>query len=181
VRPVEEIEKEISAVDDRSDRRAADQVDPGDCFLSSWADGITRSKLQYELEIAKNGGLSEFPALFDLDGNRVPAKLINAKYGQCWALLDENWRFIGFVSRPRLEPVKDPANLSQWVYQPTKRSAANLRKKGFVEGVEMAPARAQIVGSGHGLSGSAWATIVRADRGCPAEIVEKNCGLDLSR
>jgi hypothetical protein len=130
-----------------------------DGFLSQWAHGITAQKAELQAEILRDGGLAEFPALYDLEGARVPAKLITVKdkfrFGRpksLWALIDPanpNGKYLGFVPRP-----------SRGV-----RSIANLRAKGYVEGTELAPAEADIVGTGTGLSGSAWAVKVRTDRG----------------
>ena len=144
----------------RHEQDAIDSFDRCDTdgFLSQWASGICAQKARLAAQIAENGGMAEFPALFDLEGRRVPAKLIQVadrfRYGQrsVWALIDPvnpEGRFLGFVN---------PSTGG-------KRSIANLRDKGYVEGYEMAPARADIVGTGHGLSGSAWAATVRTDRG----------------
>jgi hypothetical protein len=132
-----------------------------DGFVSQWADGILASKMRLQAEIERNNGMSEFPALFDLEGNRLPAKLITVPdrfkgYGTrtCWALCDPaTGRFTGvFVT---------PATIG------SKRSENCLARKGYRQGTEMAPAKADIVGYGRGLSGNAWAAIVRTDGGYP--------------
>ena len=131
-----------------------------DGFLSQWADGIHANKMRLQAEIERNGGKASFPALFDLEGNRVPAKLITVAdrfrgYGtrNVWAIVDpETGKFTGKFVNPSTGG---------------KRSIANLEAKGYREGREMAPAKADIIGTGRGLSGSAWAATVRTDRGWP--------------
>ncbi len=148
-----------------------------DGFLSQWASGIEANRLDLQAQVVRNGGLWEFPALFDLEGKRVPAKLIEVRdrfkgYGtrSVWAIVDPATnKFTGqFVSRPSVELYdvynKDMGCMVQAV-RVTKRAAANLAKKGFKEGHEMAPAKAEIIGTGHGLSGRAWAAVVRTDKG----------------
>lgn len=121
-----------------------------DGFLSQWALGIGAQKNRLQAGIEEAGGVSEFAALFDVEtGERVAAKLIDGRFGLCWALCDEAGEFIG-----------------EFVKAFPKRETT-MAKKGFREGHEMAPARAVIRGSGTGLSGNAWACIVRLDGGYP--------------
>lgn len=44
-------------------------------------------KATLEKELEMKGGRSEFDALFDLEGNLIPAKLIETQYGMSWAIL----------------------------------------------------------------------------------------------
>lgn len=130
-----------------------------DGFLSQWAHGLSAEKARRQAEIVEAGGVAEFAALYDLSGNRVPAKLIRVAdkfkgYGtrSVWMLLDPanpKGKALGFVNRPAGGP----------------RSHANLRAKGYVEGTEMAPAMADIVGTGYGLSGTAVVAVIRTDGG----------------
>lgn len=71
-------------------REAQESYDRSDTdgALSQFASGLSSSKNLLLAEIAENNGLLEFPALFDLDGKLVPAKLINTRFGTCWALLE---------------------------------------------------------------------------------------------
>ena len=46
-----------------------------DGFLSQWANDMESQELLLQAQIESNNGLYEFPALFDLNGNRVRAKL----------------------------------------------------------------------------------------------------------
>ena len=124
-----------------------------DGFLSQWASNLTGRKLMLEAEIAENDGLGEFMALADADGNLVPAKVIDAKYGRCWAILsDWDWKapFTGeFIGLRQVE------------------------KKGYRKVRALAPARAEIVGSGTGLAGAASCQAVKVQTGLPVRIVER--------
>ncbi|MBF0526464.1 MAG: hypothetical protein HQK56_15385 [Deltaproteobacteria bacterium] len=129
-----------------------------DGFLSQWAHGISASEARLALQIKKDGGTAEFCALFDLEGNRVKAKLayLDSKFTPwqktpTWLILDENDRIIRYVKA-----------------FPMRKST--MEKKGFVEGMEQAPAKAIIHGSGKGLSGAATcrAIAIRTDKGYPS-------------
>jgi hypothetical protein len=104
-----------------------------DGFLSQWASDVAARKYDLQAEIAENGGRTEFLALFDLDGNLVPAKYIETKFGWAWALLnpeDLTGRFVGFFNESNAR--KESTRL------------ANNRKKGFTVGRVLAPAKADI-------------------------------------
>lgn len=125
-----------------------------DGALSQWASGLAGDRLHKEADIAENGGLWEFPALFDTEGNLVPAKLIEGKYGMCWMLLDSDGdatgEFIGAF--------------------PARRST--MFKKGYLEGTVKRPARVKI-GARKGGMATAYTMIVPADdvMDAPVEIV----------
>ena len=106
----------------RADRINSCEVEASDCFLSMWANDAMSSKLRLEIELLEVwGGKPEFPGLFDLDGNRVAAKLIDGRYGQCWAICDEDGKFTGeFVNHVSPNPEYS-----------TPRRHANLAKKGY--------------------------------------------------
>lgn len=120
-----------------------------DGFLSQWASGLSAQKHRMAAQVAADGGRAWFAALNDLEtGVRVPAKLIEGRYGMCWALVvPGTTEFTGeFISAfPRRE--------------------ATMAEKGYSEGWEWAPALATFKGRGTGLSGSAWACVVRTDDG----------------
>jgi len=122
-----------------------------DGFLSQWASGLTAQKHRMQADIIDNGGVSEFRGLFDREtGERIAAKLIDGQYGLCWAFCDEEGQFTGrFLGDSK----------------GTKQS--RMYREGFEVQYEMAPAKADIRGSGRGLSGSAWACVVRTDGGFP--------------
>jgi len=126
------------------------RCDTDGCY-TQWAHGLNQ-RLNSELaKIAENGGVWEFPALFDLAGNRVKAKVINGKYGACWAFCDDDGQFTGqFITA-----------------FPARKST--MRRKGYVEGWEDAPANAHITGGGQGFAGmaSCYIDIYRTDGGYP--------------
>lgn len=133
-----------------------------DGFLSQWASSMTGRMHQMNAEIAENGGMAEFPALFDADGNLLPAKWFHGRYGMQWGLLkdfsDTRAPFVAYFVPSR---ARDDA----------KRIANNLAK-GYRLGRVKAPARARIVGSGTGLSGAASASVqvIRTDGGLAIDV-----------
>jgi hypothetical protein len=117
------------------DQDAADSFERCDTdgFLSQWASGINAQKARMEATLVEAGGVATFTRweLTDLDGNTVPAKLIDGRYGECWALTDAAGKFTGtFVSA-------------------FPKRAATMERKGFreVEHEFVAPAHVQVVGS----------------------------------
>ena len=129
-----------------------------DGFLTQWANGICAQEHRLQAEIYENDGKSEFVGLFErATGERIAAKLIEGKYGLCWAFCDEDGNFTGrFIGHS----------------QGTKRS--KIWKEGFELRQELAPAKATVKGQGTGLSGTAWACVVRTDGGFPpgAKVVD---------
>ena len=116
-----------------------------DGALSQWANGITARRLRLQADIEDNDGLWEFPALFDLDGNWVPAWVIDGRYGKCWMVLDEQGEATGeFVP-----------------YRPARKST--LEKRGYREGLVTRPATADT-----GSNGSVTSVYVYARPTVPA-------------
>jgi hypothetical protein len=129
-----------------ADTRAAESFDRCDTdgFVSQWASGITARLERAKADLADAGGLASFPALFDTDGNLVPAKLVDGRYGMVWGLLpgaDPSGRFTGWFS---------PSGAAA----AARRQATDARK-GYQVGRVLAPAAATIMGSGTGLAGAA--------------------------
>jgi hypothetical protein len=144
-------------------RRSQESFDRSDTdgFLSQWASDLTARQYRLAADLAEAGDRAEFPALFDLDGNLVAAKLITTRYGTAWALLesdDPNSRFIGWVNR-------------SYAQKAATRNA-NMARKGYSEGTVLAPAKADIMGSGTGLSGaaSAYVGVKRTDGGFSRDV-----------
>lgn len=142
-----------------------------DGFLSQWANGISAQERRMQAEIVENGGRSTFPALFDLDGELVAAKLVDGKYGIVWGILpddDPHGRFV------------------EWFNPSRARTGAarrrNDERKGYRVGLVKAAARAKVIASGTGLSGaaSAYVGVVRCDGGFSrdVEIVDNGTGED---
>jgi len=126
-----------------------------DGFLSQWASGLSGQLEARKAELAEAGWTSTFVGLFRRsDGARVKAKLIEGRFGPCWAFCDEDGRFTGrFIGHSK----------------GTKRS--RIYKEGFELRDEQAPAQATITGQGTGLSGTAWVTVFRTDGGFPDNAV----------
>lgn len=143
---------DLRAAADQHERDAFDSFDRCDTdgFVSQWASGLNGQVARLQAELVENGGLSSFAALYDIDTDeRVPAKLIDGRFGLCWAICDESGSFTGeFVSAfPKRE--------------------STMARKGYREGREFAPAMAKVVGGGTGLAGAAscYASVVRVDDG----------------
>jgi hypothetical protein len=124
-----------------------------DGFLSQWASGLTAQLKRRQADLLEEGGKAWFTTLADLDGNWVPSKLVDTRYGTRWVLLDANGRFIQ----------------GSWMGAfPRRRST--MTRKGFREVQGLWPAVAKMQGSGTGLSGTAWvATVKAADDLTPPE------------
>lgn len=77
---------------DGNDRDAQESYERCDTdgFLSQWAHGQMAHRYHRAADILENGGCWDFIALFDLEGNLVPAKYIETRYGMAWALLEVN-------------------------------------------------------------------------------------------
>jgi len=122
-----------------------------DGALSQWAHGIGAEVARKQADLVEAGGVHEFPALFDLEGNYVPARLIDGRYGLCWMLLDAEGECCGFVSA-----------------FPKRR--ATMVGKGYLEGYVVRPAR--VVTGGNTLV-NVRAKIIPADSplDAPIEVV----------
>lgn len=155
-------------------QRQADSYENSDTdgFVSQWASGINANLHATQARILENGGVSTFTALADLDGNLVPAKMVDTKFGLAWGVLSD--------------PTDNDSSFETWVNRSKASTAAKrvaaLEKKGYREVVVLAPARAQIIASGTGLSGaaSAYVGIRRTDGGFSpdAKIVDMNADTD---
>jgi hypothetical protein len=104
-----------------------------DGFVSQWAHGVNAQLDRLRADIADNNGKWTFEALFDLDGNLIPAREVETRYGWAWMLLDENDRCTGWFNASH---AKNPE---------TRRR--NDAKKGVYVGTIKAPAYAKLSGS----------------------------------
>jgi hypothetical protein len=114
-----------------------------DGFVSQWAHSVLGQEARLQAEIDRNGGRHEFPALFDLDGNLVAAKLIDGQYGMVWGVFasdDLTGRVIAWVA-------------PSYAAKAATRNR-NMAKKGYTEGRVLAPAKAELGGGGSGLAGA---------------------------
>lgn len=116
----------------REEQASWDRSDT-DGFLTQFSHGIMGQVERRKAEIAANGGVAEFPALFDLDGNLVAAKLV-CTYDR-YALRD-TYKWIVLASD---DPHSDAV---QWINAFPVRKSTMVRK-GYTEGTVKAPANAR--------------------------------------
>ncbi len=140
-------------------QRAADSWARSDTdgFLSQWASDTCAREYDAKAELADQQGLAEFPALFDLEGNLVAAKLVEVdnRYRPGWKI--SKWIV--------LEDDNPRSRAMQWIAAfPARRST--MARKGFVEGWVKAPAKVIMVGS----STSVGPAAVRTDGGFSREV-----------
>lgn len=116
------------------EREAHDSFERSDTdgALSQWASGINAAKERALANLAEAGGMADFRALLDLDGNLVPARIISTTYGSRWAI---------FASAD--DANRHGAPVVEWlpVGADTKRKINNLAKRGYREGYVRRPAR----------------------------------------
>lgn len=122
-----------------------------DGFLSQWALGVCASRDRLSAEIADNGGVWEFPALFR-NGVLVAAKLVTTRYGRKWGVLTND---------------NPQSAIVEW-FTPTDRAAA---RRGYTIGTVLAPAVAYLEDNGgRGRSGQVWAAVRRTDGGFSRDV-----------
>jgi hypothetical protein len=83
---------------------------------------------ELQKQLAESDGTVQSVALFDLEGNWTPAKIVEGKFGFSWLVLDENGKgtgvFIPYASKKR----------------------DTQAKRGFVEGTVRVPATVVLAG-----------------------------------
>lgn len=128
-----------------------------DGFLSQWAHGLSSVLSQTKAEIAANGGMAEFPALFHKEsGKRVRAKLIWVKNKFApWEGEVGRWMFVDLNGK------------ATGTYLPFGKASRKQKQLGYFQGTETAPANAKYEGTGRGLSGRCWVATYRTDKGYP--------------
>lgn len=146
-----------------AESRAAESFDR--CDTDGWAtqaaSDLTAQKHHLAAEIAEQGGTWEFPALFDLSGNLIAAKLINGRYGMVWGIL-----------------ASDDAQgaVAEWFSPSKARNEATARRnnaaKGYYIGSVKTEAVAILTGSGQGFAGlaSVSAMVWRPDHGFSRDV-----------
>lgn len=102
---------------DAEDQKAREIYERSDTdgFLSEMVSRLNAEKLRLEAQLISQGGVSEFDALFDLDGKIVDAKIVNTKYGVRWMVFSNGTPTGEFLP---LKPVRKDT----------------LRKRGYTEG-----------------------------------------------
>ena len=126
-----------------NDRLAAESFER--CDTDGWASqaahGLMGQLNRRLATIADNDGKAEFLALLDLDGNLVPAKLIDGNYGPSFGV------FASFEDMER-------GRIIEWV-NPFVKRRSTLANKGYRLGMIEAPAHACHAGGGKGMAGMA--------------------------
>lgn len=121
-------------------KRRQESIDRSDTdgFMSQWASGITSQKERLEAELEENNGFSTFLVLFDLEGNIVPARMIDTKYGPAWAEYEDPHNMYSKFTGKFINESKSAKKKTQEAY---------LRKKGYTLGKIKAPAKVDTVGA----------------------------------
>lgn len=128
-----------------------------DGFMSQWAGDLTAQMYELQAKILDEGGTAEFPALFDLQGNLIAAKLVSTydKYSHThvskWAVLASDDSDSEIIEWVKLSNAKDE-----------ERRIANNAKKGYYEGIVIAPAAADMIGASRS---NVSVTVKRTDGG----------------
>jgi len=134
---LEKLKQELKALEDEFQRRENrilnGEVEPADCFLSTWANEIQRELVKTKIKILENGGVWPFEELFYIDGTPTGAKLVNTRFGATYR-------------------VEKPDGSIDWV-NPFVRPET-LEKKGYMLDYVERPAWACLKSSGTGLAGA---------------------------
>ena len=83
---VEELEN-LSAKSWQDSIDSFDRCDT-DGFLSQWASSSMSHQYKLEAQLVANGYMTEFSTLADMDGNLVPCKQVETRYGISWAIFN---------------------------------------------------------------------------------------------
>lgn len=150
-------ERALAAGAQRSRQESQDRSDT-DGFLSQWASGLTAQEHAARAEVLEHGGCAKFIGLYR-DGKRVPAKLINGKWGARWMICD--------ATTGHATGEFHALGSTDEHGQPVNSKRTKLVRAGYEERIEWAIAVVFLNGSGTGLSGSAWVATQRDDGGWP--------------
>ena len=124
-----------------------------DGFLSQWASDITARMFDLQAEVAESGGRWIFPGLYD-GGRRIAAKVIRVKCFNAPWKTERKW----FLR-------DDEVATYGRRFIPAGGNSRVRKGLGIEERDELAPAVAEIVGSGTGLSGAASCSAVVVRKG----------------
>jgi len=113
---------------DRDAQESYERCDT-DGFLSQWAHGQMADRYYRAADILEAGGCAEFIALFDLEGNLVPAKYIQTRYGWSWALLE-------------VSPDEKIQRIVGWFNESRAKNAETARKNNEKKGYRLGKVRA---------------------------------------
>jgi hypothetical protein len=109
-----------------------DQTDPIDNALTNRAHSLLAAEEDLQARIDANGGVWDLPAVFDLDGNMIPARQVDGEYGRAYLILDENGRGLGWFNPSKAKT--------------EERRRANDAKLGFYLGKVAVPVKAKLAG-----------------------------------
>jgi hypothetical protein len=127
---------------------------------------LEAEKFEAQAYVESQDGKYHFPALFDKDGNLVPAKIIKTKFGV------RSWGILLDPSKPSSSKMAEFISISK--HSDPKKREKFYADKGYTVGKVMAPAVAAIVDDEK--AGKKRVTILRSDGGySPAvEVLTKN-------
>lgn len=125
---------------------------------------LEAEKFDAQSYVESQDGKYHFPALFDKDGNLVPAKIIKTKFGRSWGILSD-------PSKPASK-IAEFISISQ--HSDPKKREQFYAEKGYTVGKVAAPAVAAIIEDEK--AGKKRVSILRSDGGySPAvEVLTKN-------
>lgn len=137
--------KDLRAEAQRHRDNAAESWERSDTdgSLSQWSSGVSAQEADMKADVAENGGVARFPALFTPEGELVAAKPVDTRYGFAFGILeddDPDSRFVAWFN-----PSRARSGDRKWV---------NDGKKGYRVGYVNAPAKVKLQGGGTGLSGA---------------------------
>lgn len=167
--------EKIKAAEDKATKlrqQAQESFDRSDTdgFMSQWASNTMANHHDMVAELERNGGKAEFNALFDSNGNMVPAKMVEVpdrynagRTNTAWAVLSD--------PDDVDSPIKEWVNTSKSTNPAT--AEAYLSRKGYTMGKVLAPAYVTERGN---TAVNVRSLFVRKDRGFSkdAEVVTKN-------
>lgn len=157
--------REEAAESNRRRNESWDRCDT-DGFVSQWAHQMGEGENHLKAQLAEQNGMTETRALFDLDGNLIPAVHGWSDFGEYFIILDA-------------EGNKDITRGRKGFFNPSQaedddKARAADAKKGFFVGTVRVPAITKIVGGGKGLAGAAscYPAIVPASKTITADTAE---------
>jgi hypothetical protein len=109
-----------------------DHTDAIDNALTNRAHSLLAAEEDLQARIDANGGVWGLPAVFDLDGNMIPARQVDGEYGRAYLILDENGRGLGWFNPSKAKT--------------EERRRANDAKLGFYLGKVAVPVKAKLAG-----------------------------------
>lgn len=126
-----------------------------DGFVSQWASDYMGRGYTLAAQVAEAGGTWTFPALLDLTGAMVPARVIRTHYGERWGVFG-SWEECSRQGGTVLEWL--PVLWGSWESSSQGRARKNLERKGYRQGLVELPGIVVAFSSGTGLAGAATAT-----------------------